>query len=265
MEYKLAKLNTARNSLCYVIKVFDIKEIYIPYYICPSLRSAVKKENCKIIFYHIDKEFKPATSFPKSAFILYPNYFGVCSKNVDDLALLYPNLIVDNAHSFFSEPRGIASFNSLRKFFPTLRDGAFLYTTKVLDSDFQIDEFSYFQENLSFEELVKNENRLDYQEIKFMSKTTFEYFSQIDLEAEKEIRLKRFYNYHNKFGNENLLNINLNKGDIPFSYPFLLQNSKIADEVVLSLEQEIYRYWTNLPDNFQEKQFYTNLVSIPLI
>ncbi len=265
MKYFFITLNIARSALRYIVKAFQIEELYVPYYICPSLRTSLKKEDCKIVFYHIDNNFRPMQQFPENAFILYPNYFGVCSKIVDELNSKYKNLIVDNAHSFFSEPKGIASFNSLRKFFPTLRDGAFLYTTKVLDNDFQIDEFYYFQENLSFEELVKNENRLDYQEIKFMSKTTFEYFSQIDLEAEKEIRLKRFYNYHNKFGNENLLNINLNKGDIPFSYPFLLQNSKIADEVVLSLEQEIYRYWTNLPDNFQEKQFYTNLVSIPLI
>ena len=265
MSYFQIKLNTARNALLYVIKAFNIKELYTPYYICPSVRTAVKNQGCKIIFYNIDKDFRPIQDFPENAFVLYPNYFGICSNIVDALSNKYQNLIVDNAHSFFAEPKGIASFNSLRKFFPKLRDGAFLYTKKLFNCDFDCDDYSYELKILSYEELVKNENRLDYQEIKFMSKTTFEYFSTFDLDAEKGIRLKRFYDYHNKLENENLLNINLKKGDIPFSYPFLAKTPEAANKLVASFEQEIYRYWTNLPDSFQEKLFYTNLVSIPIV
>ena len=85
MSYLQVKLNTARNALRYIIKAFKIEELYIPYYICPSLRSAVKKENCKLIFYHIDNNFSPVLEFPKNAFVLYPNYFGVCSNIIDEL------------------------------------------------------------------------------------------------------------------------------------------------------------------------------------
>ena len=31
----------------------------------------------------------------------------------------------------------------------------------------------------------------------------------------------------------------------------------MADKIVSSLEQEIYRYWINMPDSFQEKVFYS--------
>ena len=51
MKYQIVKLNTARNSLRAVVKAFNIKEIYIPYYICPVVRSVLIKENCKINFY----------------------------------------------------------------------------------------------------------------------------------------------------------------------------------------------------------------------
>ncbi len=265
MSYLQIKLNTARNALRYVIKAFYIKELYVPYYICPSLRSAVKKESCKIIFYHIDKNFRPIQDFPENAFILYPNYFGICSNIVDELSSKYQNLIVDNAHSFFAEPKGIACFNSLRKIFPKLRDGSFLYTKKLFNCDFERDDYSYELKFLSYEELVKNENRLDYQEIKFISDSTLKYFSKFDLETEKEIRIKKFYDYHNKFESENLLNINLKKLDVPFSYPFLAKTPEAANKLVGSLKQEIYRYWINLPDSFQEKLFYTNLVSIPIV
>ena len=125
MQYKIVKLNTARNSLRCIIKTYKIKEIYIPYYICYAIRNAAYQEKCKIIYYHIDKNFTPIDEFPIDAYILYPNYFGICSHIVDKLVKKYHNVIIDNAHSFYSEPRGLASFNSLRKFFPTLRDGSF--------------------------------------------------------------------------------------------------------------------------------------------
>ena len=89
MDYQFLKLNTARNALRYIVKAFNIKEIYVPYYICPVVRNALYKENCKIIFYNIDMNFYPKTDFPKEAFVLYPNYFGICSKNVDKLAMNY--------------------------------------------------------------------------------------------------------------------------------------------------------------------------------
>ena len=74
------ELNTARNCLRYIIRAFKIKEIYMPYYHCPSLRSAVFKENCKISFYHLNKDFYPSSELPSDAFILYTNYFGICEE-----------------------------------------------------------------------------------------------------------------------------------------------------------------------------------------
>ena len=117
MTKNLIKLNTARNCLRYIIRAYGIEEIYVPYYICPTIKSAIRKEKAKINFYHVDKKFMPVNDFGKDYFILYPNYFGICSKNVQILSKKYKNLIVDNAHSFYSDSLGLASFNSLRKFF----------------------------------------------------------------------------------------------------------------------------------------------------
>ena len=71
----------------------------------------------------------PAQDFPKSAYIVYPNYFGICDKNIDKLIKIYPKLIIDNAHAFYSKPRGFASFNSAKKFLP-VKDGAYLWIGK---------------------------------------------------------------------------------------------------------------------------------------
>lgn len=263
MNYQIIKLNTARNALRYVIKAFNINEIFIPYYICPAIRNAIKKEKCKSIYYHIDKNFRPKVKFPKNAFVLYPNYFGVCSNIVSELAQEYENLIIDNAHSFYSEPLGIASFNSLRKFFSTLRNGSFLYTIKTLDFNFEVDEFEYEAEKLNFEDICKNENKLDVESIKLISKSTIEIFENLDIELEKHRRIKKFKEYKNELS----FDFKISEDDVPFSFPYMAKSLEDANVLVKTLENNnirIYRYWNNLPDNFTEKIFYTKLISIPL-
>lgn len=259
MSYELIKLNTARNALRYVIRAFNVKEIYLPYYICPTLRSAINKENCKIKYYHIDKTFMPLQEFPDNAFILYPNYFGICADIVEDLSKKYENLIVDNAHSFYSEPIGIASFNSLRKFFPSLRDGSFLYTKKLINIDIEKDTYSYEPKLLTYEEICKNETRLDNEDIKYISETTLNAFPKDD----REKRIKNFYYWQKRLNG----NIKLSKKDVPFVYPYLAKTEMEANELVNQLQKEhitIYRYWNNMPNSYPEKIFYTNLVAIPL-
>ena len=115
--YKVLYLNLARNSLRYIIKTYGIKQLHIPYYLCNVIRQSIVRENCKPIFYHIDDNFLPDRDFNKDDFVLYPNYFGICGENANLLSEKYKNLIIDNAHSFYSEPKGLACFNSARKFF----------------------------------------------------------------------------------------------------------------------------------------------------
>lgn len=260
MSYEFVKLNMARSALRYVIRAFEIKEIYLPYYLCPALRNAVRKENCKIKFYHIDKNFKPCFDFPPNAFILYPNYFGVCSEMVENLSGKYENLIVDNAHSFYSEPMGIASFNSLRKFFPTLKDGSFLYTKKTLCEEIKNSDYEYLPKKMTYEEICKNERKLDDEEIRLISKTAEKY----DISADKEERTEKIKYFKTMLDSENMLNIDIIPESLPFCYPFLAKDIKTADELTKSLPNETYRYWNNLPDSYEEKIFYTRLVAVSL-
>lgn len=122
----MLKFDLARNALRYLIREYHIKKIHIPYYLCDVIRHTVYAENCTPRFYHIDDNFMPEESFSPEEYILYPNYFGICGKNVEKLALLYSKLIVDNAHAFYDSPSGFACFNSARKFLP-VKDGAYLW------------------------------------------------------------------------------------------------------------------------------------------
>lgn len=265
MDYRLIKLNTARNSLRYIVKALNINEIYVPYYICPAIRIALNKENCKVIFYNIDLNFLPKHDFPKDAFILYPNYFGICSKIVDDLAVKYPNLIVDNAHSFYSKPKGIASFTSLRKFFNQVRDGSFLYIKNYFNLQLEEDVCFYDKNEMNEQEFILNENRLDNEDIMLISQASSSYFDEIDLERENKKLKSHFEYYHKKYAKENLLKINIKDDDIPFKYPLLVETVEKANNIVKNLAQQgtnVYRYWNNMPASFEEKAFYERLICI---
>ena len=262
MTRKLIKLNLARNCLRYIIKAYKIKEIFVPYYICPTILSAIRSEKCNIKFYHINLNFYPNQEFPKEAYILYPNYFGICSKQIIELNSKYPNIIFDNAHNFYMPDCGLASFNSLRKFF-NLKDGAFLKISKEIHTQFETDNFSYpYFKELSYDEFVSNELRLNNQGIKYISPTTEKYFSEINLEQEKLKRLKNFNDLHERFKTKNQLIFTLNKYDVPFIYPYLTYKNQEAE----ILQQEGYlilRYWNFLPEDFPEHVFYKYLIPIP--
>jgi len=236
----------------------------MPFYICPAMILAARKENCKIHFYHIDKNFYPVCEFDKGSYVLYPDYFGICAENVLKLSGLYKNLIVDNAHNFYMPDCGLASFNSYRKFF-NIKDGAELFISQKAEGNFPDDTYFYSKEDAQsdYEKLVQNEKRLDGEGIKFISKCTEEYFSKIDINAEKSRRLKNFKELHKKYGCTNELKINLTEYDVPFVYPYLIKDETTG----LQLEKEgqlIFRYWKELPENFPEYDFYKYLIPIPL-
>lgn len=158
----MKKFEHARDALRYLIRAYNIKSIYLPYYLCDVMRHTVVEEKCKPIFYHIDDNFMPVQEFPKSAYIVYPNYFGICDKNVDNLIELYPKLIVDNAHAYYAVPRGFASFNSAKKFLP-VSDGAYLWIGNneglTLSDNKRYEQFMYYHKKL-----LDNQLKIDIQQ-----------------------------------------------------------------------------------------------------
>ena len=155
----MKKFDLARDALRFLIREYEIKEIYIPYYLCDVIRHSIIAENCNPIFYHIDDNFFPSKDFPTDSFILYPNYFGICEMNVDVLVKKYPKIIIDNAHSFYSDPKGFATFNSARKFLP-VDTGANLWigdTEKnILKKDYiRRNKFDFFHLKYGKDNLLK--------------------------------------------------------------------------------------------------------------
>lgn len=267
-------LNCARNCLRYIVEAYNINEIYAPFYTCPVVWNALKKENCKIKFYHIDEKLYPAKSFPKEAYILYTNYSGICSDNVKSLAKEYKNLIIDNAQAYFMPKYGIASFNSVRKFIPA-PDGAFLYIDKKFDMELETESASNDYDKYSFN---NNTVLFDSDNIKTMSDITAEIIDNTDLKAIKEKRLFNFNMFHNELFKTNKLKINLTNEDVPMYYPYLTCNSSIEAELKRknipyekfwnlqpkdTIEGNLQRYLLYLPiDQTQSKETILKIINI---
>ena len=149
------ELDSARNSFAFVLKNYGIRKVFIPYYLCDVMRHSAYSSGCEISFYHIDDNFLPMTDFGKSDYVLYPNYFGICDENVKNLVKEYPNIIIDNAHSYYSKPSGFACFTSRKKFL-NVTSGSDLW-------------YENYDENRSFDEKVikARQNRFNFMHEKY--------------------------------------------------------------------------------------------------
>ena len=265
-------LNSARNALRYVVQAYGIKEIYIPYYTCPVVWEAIEKENCSVKYYHIDNNFMPIEEFPQESFILYTNYFGICAKNVKELAEKYKNLIVDNSQAFYMPKYGIASFNSIRKFFG-VPDGALLFTDKTLDEnlekDISFDRCSHLLKRLDvnakfgYKDFQINDDKFNNEPIKYMSNLTKAIFNSTDIENAKQIRLNNFNFLHSHLKQSNELDIKLDCDDIPLAYPYLLKDEVLRQKLI---KNKIYvaAYWNSMPKDYQEGIFQKYLIPLPI-
>src|SRR5690625_594349 len=118
------RLNTGRHALEYILKAKGYKKIYLPHYTCDVLFEPVRRLGVEIEFYSIDENFTPIFDFSvigNRDVFLYTNYFGICSKQTEQVVSNTKNLIIDNAQSFRSEEaEGVDTFYSVRRFIGVL-------------------------------------------------------------------------------------------------------------------------------------------------
>ena len=223
--YALYEFKRARNCIEILVRKLCIKEIFIPYYLCDVVRHTLFKENCIIKYYHIDDNFMPAKPLPKESFIIYPNYFGICSENVKILTSYYPNLIVDNAHAFYEPPSGLACFNSGIKFDYGERAYLWIRDEKSEIYDIEIDLSKKQQRLKGFLDLHKKYGGIN----------------QLDINTNKEC-IPFCY---------------------PLLCKTEAEADKIA-QTLEKQGFTIYRYWNNLPKSYNEYKLYSRLVPIPI-
>lgn len=272
-------LNTARNSFEYILRTRKYKRVYIPYYTCEVMLQPLCKLNVEYEFYSINEKLEPIESKQLSSdeAFLYTNYYGLKQDCVERLAHQYgEHLIVDNAQAFFA-PRlsGIDTFYSARKFFG-VPDGSYLYTDCVLDIELEQDKsFERMQHLLrridenaeaGYSSFRKNDDALDNQPIKLMSKLTSCILENIDYNQVKDIR-RRNYEYLAYFLHKyNRLELLLDAESVPMVYPYFTSNNLRSD--LIRNKIFVAQYWPNVldwTDNTQlEYSLTMKLVPLPI-
>lgn len=252
------RLNTGRNCLEYVLISRGYKKVFIPCYVCDVVLEPFRRLGVQYEFFHVDEnlEIKDSISLNPDEALLYVNYFGLKQRYVESLAKVFGNrLIVDNTQAFFAKPvSGIDSFYSCRKFFG-VPDGAYLYTDKSLDEEFETDEsynrMSHLLKRIDlgaefgYDDFRMNDDRLSGQPIRQMSRLTHRIMRSIDYQSAAQRRRENYEYLHQHLANTNKLHLTLGRTDVPMVYPYFSADSVLRDKL---LENKIFvaRYWPNV-------------------
>ncbi len=274
------KLNTARNCFEFVLRARRYKKVYVPYYTCEVMLEPVKKLGIDYEFYSINSYLEPATQtiLKEGEAFLYTNYFGLKQDCVKRLAKVYGDrLIVDNAQAFYAEPiQGIDTFYSARKFFG-VPDGAYLYSEKQLEEDWEQD-VSYERmahllkridlgPELGYQEFCINEGRLCNQGIKTMSKLTERILNGVDYDSPRQTRRQNFLFLDSGLKDSNLIHLDLGDDAVPMVYPYLTEDMSLKKKLI---ENKVFvaTYWPNVMNwcdaNDMESYLVRHLVFLPV-
>jgi hypothetical protein len=275
-------LNSGRNAFEYILISKGYKKIHIPYFTCDVLLQPLDRLNIEYSFYHIDNDFKPIIlNYHFSDAILYTNYFGLNAKNVYDLSLIYPNIIIDNSQAFFDkEFSNLDTFYSPRKFFG-VPDGGFVYCeSKTIGDKYEIDiSLGRMMHLLTRIELgaeagyhLFNENdiKINNQSIKLMSKLTRALLNGIDYEQVLKTRLQNFAYIHEKLKQSNRLTAFIDNAKItcPMIYPYWVENGARLRKNLAKNRVYTAMYWPNVLKwvdiDKLEYDFATNIVYLSI-
>ena len=273
----LVAVNNARCALLYIIKAKHYKKVYLPYFLCDSVRLMLERESIPFEEYRIDRTFLPSLDIEtKSEEVVYiVNYYGlISSEQLISLKNRYGNIVVDNAQAFFTRPvKGIDTLYSCRKFFG-VPDGGYAYTDAEFQENIPVDVsmdrmkhvlgrfegnsasdyYTYFNDNdESFKEI----------ELRLMSKLTHNILGAIDYEEAKRRREENFMFLSKALGDKNLLKIECPSG--PYAYPFYIKNGMTVKKHLAKRKIYVATLWPNVLETGLdiETEFTENILPLP--
>ncbi|HIF9502932.1 TPA: hypothetical protein ACX6SY_003206 [Photobacterium damselae] len=273
------RLNSGRSALAYLIKVKKIKKIYLPLFLCNTVKDYISKFNIKIKFYHIDNTFKVITNnivLDDNSYLYVVNYYGQLPlEYLKELNCKYKRIIVDNTHDFFNKHiLDVDTIYSCRKFFG-VPDGAYLYTNKISDEVLNDNKIvnklkhivgrSEFDASSYYSDYVKNDSSFETSPILNMSQYTQIILGAIDYELVAKKRNQNYLYLHQYLSSSNELNVT--HYNAPYCYPLMVKNSKKIREKLIKNRIYIPVLWgdslTSLNAKSIEVKFVKNILPIP--
>jgi hypothetical protein len=260
-EKDTARLNSARAGIYHSLQVMETETVYLPNYLCPSVKKFLLSKNIKVLNYLIDDHFKPSLkSIPKGTAIMLVNYFGIFSREfMKGLVEKNEKVILDNSQAFFAPPlEGFYNVYSPRKFFG-VPDGCYVVGphaekyTETYEQDHSSDHAGFLFKRIEYgcssiySERMQNEERIDSSGVKRMSELSRALLKGIDYAGIRQKRIENFNFLHDHLKSLNLINpaVVLSETCAPMVYPFVYEKEDLLD--VLKKAQ-IYtgRWWSDV-------------------
>ncbi|NDO51175.1 hypothetical protein FMM75_17760 [Lachnospiraceae bacterium MD335] len=273
-------LNCARYGIVYAILDAAYTKIYIPFYMCPTVKQTLEMFKINYEEYHINEEFEPINvTLKEHECILLFNFCGVILRNkIIDLVDKYKNVIIDNSQAFFLEPiLEVYNIYSCRKFIG-VTDGCYVIKKGIAHKDKKYEEdyssnrvhilFSALEygNNYSYEEYLQIENGFAGAGIKRMSLVTHSILGQTNYEYIIDRRRANYNVINNLFKcNKDIATIATAENTVPMKYPLLVKNSKNIRERLIEKKIYIPFWWNGISEvNSFENRLMCELLVLPI-
>lgn len=243
----VVRLNTGRAAIWHSFRLTGAKRLWLPYYLCESVKEFLQKKNVKLAFYHINHSLLPVEEFvpDDDDAVLVVNYFGIFShRTIEHVCMRFKHPVVDNSHAFFNEPVEFAyNVYSCRKFIG-VADGAYCIGR---NSGMFIE---HYQQGRSFSTAIHlleridlglndetyrhkkmNDARLDFEDCMVMSKLTHKILDGTDYEHIKKKRKENFFTAVDLFSDVNEFRFTISDDVVPMVYPLVVSDDSLLDRM----------------------------------
>ncbi len=275
----LVPLNCGRSCLKVLIETKGIRKLFLPYFLCETVRQTC--ELCQITYEHysISSDFKPMfdEKLTDGEWLYIVNYYGQLTDDfLSELKSKYDYIIVDNVQAFFRKPlRGIDTIYSARKFFG-VADGAYLATDVTSFPEYERD-ISYERMNFIlgrferpasdfYPEYVRNNELFNNESVKRMSLLTHNLLRAINYGEVSKKRTQNFEYVEKRLGKRNSLSLQTPEG--AFAYPFLIEDGSQLRNRLQKLKIYIPILWPEVLQLCDEDtlEFYyaRNILPLPI-
>lgn len=269
-ESDIARFNSARAGIYHACRLYNCKSIYIPYYLCATVKEFLQNHSINVKYYNINSSFEPIDLNQEDGYaVLIVNYFGILSENkIKMLSDQFKRVIIDNSAAFYSKPLGKAiNVYSPRKFFG-IPDGCYVIgenAEKYLDryeQDYSSGTSSFLLSRIEFgltetyKERMLNEKRIDESDILRMSKLSSGLLGNVDYIGVKNKRRKNFNFAHELFGEINKIDPSqfIDEECNPLVYPLVIEDIALHEKLKAN---KIYtgRWWNHVLSEVSDNSF----------
>lgn len=228
------RFQSSRAAFLALLRAMRPTAVWMPWYICDAMLEPLRMTGTPVKRYRLDAELRAqSVDVAQGELLLYVNYFGLCSQQVDDVLSRFPRerVVIDNAQALFAQPADcLATLYSPRKFLG-VPDGGYLVTQQPIAMPEATDDASLLRCGHLLTRLAKDaeagyadyaaaEESLKHQEPLRMSALTQRLLAGVDYESVRARRVENFAFLHEKLQRYNRFTFRYDEHAVPLCYPF---------------------------------------------